>query len=48
MYQRDKWYYLSIAEGGTEYGHCVTLARSRNVMGPYEVHPDNPILNLPR
>ena len=44
MYQRDKWYYLSIAEGGTEYGHCVTLARSRNVMGPYEVHPDNPIL----
>jgi len=44
LYYRDGWYYLNIAEGGTEYGHCVTLARSRHIRGPYEVHPDNPIL----
>jgi len=32
------------AEGGTGYNHAVTLARSKNIFGPYEVHPDNPIL----
>ena len=44
LYFRNGWYYLSIAEGGTEYNHCATLARSRNIRGPYEVHPENPIL----
>ena len=44
MYKRNNYYYLNIAEGGTEYGHCMTLARSKNVNGPYEVHPENPIL----
>ena len=33
-----------IAEGGTEYGHSVTIARSRDIYGPYESNPDNPIL----
>src|SRR5690606_18979010 len=28
------------AEGGTGYGHAVTMARSRNIDGPYEMHPD--------
>jgi xylan 1,4-beta-xylosidase len=32
------------AEGGTGYNHAVRLARSKNTFGPYEVHPDNPIL----
>lgn len=37
-------YYLLIAEGGTEYGHMVTIARSDSPWGPYESNPRNPIL----
>jgi xylan 1,4-beta-xylosidase len=44
IYKRDGWYYLLVAEGGTSYEHAVTLARSRKIDGPYEVHPQNPIL----
>lgn len=44
IYKRDKWYYLIISEGGTEYGHKVTIARSNNIFGPYESNPNNPIL----
>jgi xylan 1,4-beta-xylosidase len=38
------WYYLLTAEGGTGYEHCVTVARSKNLRGPYTVDPDNPML----
>ena len=44
LYKRNDWYYLLTAEGGTLYGHAVTFARSRNITGPYELHPENPIL----
>ncbi|PSN74260.1 glycoside hydrolase family 43 protein [Corynespora cassiicola Philippines] len=44
LYKRNGWYYLLTAEGGTGYDHAVTLARSRNLWGPYDVHPSNPIL----
>lgn len=44
IYKKDGWYYLMIAEGGTEMGHMVTIARSRDIYGPYEENPDNPIL----
>jgi xylan 1,4-beta-xylosidase len=44
IYKRNGYYYLLTAEGGTEYEHAVTLARSRDLLGPYEVHPQNPIL----
>lgn len=40
IFKRDGWYYLTTAEGGTGYNHAVTLARSRNIAGPYENHPD--------
>ncbi|WP_339644503.1 glycoside hydrolase family 43 protein, partial [uncultured Pelagibacterium sp.] len=40
LYKRDGWYYLLTAEGGTGYEHAATLARSRNIDGPYELHPD--------
>jgi acetyl esterase/lipase len=33
-----------IAEGGTEYGHTETIARSRSPWGPFEANPRNPIL----
>lgn len=44
IYKKDGYYYLMIAEGGTEYGHMVTIARSKDIWGPYESNPDNPIL----
>lgn len=44
LYKKDGYYYLITAEGGTEYGHAVTVARSKTITGPYEVHPQNPIL----
>jgi xylan 1,4-beta-xylosidase len=44
LYKRDGRYYLLTAEGGTGWGHAVTLARSRQLLGPYELHPDTHIL----
>ena len=44
LYKKDGWYYLLIAEGGTEHFHAVTIARSRSVLGPYEGYDGNPIL----
>jgi xylan 1,4-beta-xylosidase len=43
VYQRDGWWYLLIAEGGTARGHAVSVARSRSITGPYEGNPANPI-----
>ena len=45
IYKRDGWYYLMLAEGGTEYGHMETMQRSKNIYGPYEACPHNPILS---
>jgi xylan 1,4-beta-xylosidase len=44
LYHVGDWYYLIAAEGGTGYGHSVTVARSRSPWGPYEPDPSNPIL----
>ena len=44
VYKKDGWYYLLISEGGTEMGHSLTIARSRDIWGPYESNPANPIL----
>lgn len=44
IYKKDGWYYLLISEGGTEYAHRVTIARSRKIYGPYQGNPANPIL----
>ncbi|MGB8455126.1 MAG: glycoside hydrolase family 43 protein [Anaerocolumna sp.] len=44
LYKRNGYYYLLTAEGGTRYKHAVTFARSKELTGPYEVHPANPIL----
>ncbi len=44
MYKINGMYYLMIAEGGTEYGHMETIARSHNPWGPFESCPRNPIL----
>ncbi len=44
LYKREGWYYLLTAEGGTQWDHAVLLARSRNLAGPYELHPDGHLL----
>jgi xylan 1,4-beta-xylosidase len=45
LYRRGGFYYLITAEGGTGWNHAVTMARSRQLLGPYELHPDVHILS---
>ena len=44
IYKKDDYYYMMLAEGGTEHGHHVNILRSRSLFGPYEPNPANPIL----
>ena len=44
LYKVNGWYFLTIAEGGCQYGHMQTIARSRSPWGPFEFCPRNPIL----
>ncbi|RMY83314.1 hypothetical protein D0862_11731 [Hortaea werneckii] len=45
IYKRDGYYYLMIAEGGTELGHSETIARAKNITGPYTGNPNNPLIS---
>jgi len=45
LYRRGDDWYLMIAEGGTERGHGVSIARSANARGPFEPGPQNPFLS---
>jgi xylan 1,4-beta-xylosidase len=45
LYKRDGNYHLLVAEGGTGWGHAVAMARSRELWGPYDLHPDRHILS---
>jgi xylan 1,4-beta-xylosidase len=45
IFRRNGWYYLTTAEGGTGYDHAVTMARSRAITGPYEVHPQKHLIS---
>ena len=44
LYQRDGWYYLMLAEGGTGWNHGISMARSRTITGPYELDPQTSVL----
>ncbi len=44
LYKINQFYYLMAAEGGTEDGHMITLARGESPWGPWEACPHNPIL----
>jgi xylan 1,4-beta-xylosidase len=44
LYKINGLYYLMIAEGGTELGHMVTIARSDSPYGPFTSYANNPIL----
>lgn len=45
IYHIGDWYYLLIAEGGTFRNHASTIFRSRNLTGPYETNPKNPLIS---
>ncbi|MFC8144468.1 glycoside hydrolase family 43 protein [Streptomyces paradoxus] len=44
LYHIGDYWYLLIAEGGTERCHGVSIARGRSPQGPFEPCPTNPIL----
>lgn len=44
LYKHDGWYYLMLAEGGTGWNHGISMARSRNILGPYELDPQPSVL----
>lgn len=43
--RRGDWWYLLLAEGGTELGHMVTVGRAARPEGPYQPCPHNPVLS---
>ena len=45
IYKVDGWYYLITAEGGTGSGHAVSICRSKDVFGPYELDPMGPVMS---
>jgi beta-xylosidase len=44
LYRIGDYWYLMIAEGGTERGHGVSIARGPSPAGPFESCPYNPVL----
>lgn len=44
LYHIGEYYYLMIAEGGTEHYHAVMVARSKELFGFYEGNPANPVM----
>jgi hypothetical protein len=45
LYKIDGYWYLLIAEGGTERGHAVSIARGSSIEGPFEASPHSPFLS---
>jgi xylan 1,4-beta-xylosidase len=44
IYKHDGWYYLMLAEGGTGWTHGISMARAKNITGPYELDPQASII----
>ena len=44
LYKVNGYYYLMIAEGGTEHFHSESIARAESIRGPYHSYMGNPIL----
>lgn len=44
IYKLNGYYYLFTAEGGTGSDHQVTVCRSKNIWGPYQIDPQAPLL----
>lgn len=44
LYEIDGTWYLMVAEGGTERGHAISIARAPHATGPFEGCPANPLV----
>jgi beta-xylosidase len=44
LHRRGEHWYLLVAEGGTDRGHRVSIARGPSPSGPWEADPDNPVI----
>lgn len=44
IYKHGDYYYLLTAEGGTGLNHQETVARSKDIWGPYKVDPKTPLI----
>lgn len=44
LYRHDGRYHLMLAQGGTGWNHGISMARSENLLGPYEVDPQESLL----
>jgi xylan 1,4-beta-xylosidase len=44
LYKHNGWYFLMLAEGGTGWNHGISMARSQNLLGPYELDPQTSVL----
>jgi xylan 1,4-beta-xylosidase len=44
LYRRDGWYYLMLAEGGTGWNHGIAMARSKRLLGPYDLDPQTSVI----
>ncbi len=44
VYKIGEYFYLMVAHGGTALGHRESIFRSKSPWGPWESHPQNPIL----
>ena len=45
IYKKGGYYYLLISEGGTSYDHALSVAISKDITGPYQNNPRNPVLS---
>lgn len=44
LYKKDGYYYLFVAQGGTEYAHQERVARARSLKDEFETQPGRPLL----
>jgi xylan 1,4-beta-xylosidase len=44
IYKLNGYYYLMLAEGGTGWNHGISMARAKNILGPYELDPQPAVL----
>lgn len=44
IFKHNGYYYIMLASGGTGYGHGINIARSKELYGPYEGCPHNPVM----
>lgn len=44
IYKKDGLYYFTFSQGGTGLNHAFVVFKSKNVFGPWECNPANPVL----